>query len=116
MLCASTFLRVAGAVLDPLGLLCSAVNSGLAHLSKLSGFLFPAWPKLLFATLARGRWKGTNGQKMRKSWKVWRMRDVRKTNDKREGMPKSEIMGLVRNNGQQVDMIRKGSEINKGRE
>lgn len=44
------------------------------------------------------------------------MRDARKTNDKREGMPKLETVGLVRNNGKQVDIISKGSEINKGRD
>lgn len=44
------------------------------------------------------------------------MRDERKTNNKREGMSKPETVGLVRNNGKQVDIIRKGSKINKGRE
>ena len=44
------------------------------------------------------------------------MRDIRKTNDKREGMPKPETVGLVRSNRKQVDIIRKGSKINKGRE
>lgn len=75
LLCASTFLGVAMAVLDPLGLLCSAVNSGLAHLSKLSGFLFPAWPKLFLLLWLEEGGKELMGRKLRKVEKCeeWEM-------------------------------------------
>lgn len=95
---ASTFLGVSVAVLGPLGLLCSAVSSGLAHLSKLSGFLFPAWPKLFLLHWLEEGGKDLMGRKLGKVEKCGG--DVRKTNDKREGKPKQpETGGLVRNKG-----------------
>lgn len=38
---------------------------------------------------------------------MWRINDVRKANDEREGLPKQPArVGLVRNEGKKVDVIR----------
>lgn len=54
------------AVLDPLDLLSSAVNSSLAHLSKLSGFQFPAWLKVFLLHWLEEGGKELMGRKLGK--------------------------------------------------
>lgn len=94
---------------------CSVLQAARAWLIYQNCLVSVPWlAKVIFAPLATGKWKGTNGQKIRKSWKVWRMEEAREADYEKGGHAKAKSVGLVRNKGQQVEVIRNESKLNKG--